>query len=557
MSLDGRFLYFLTEELNHSLNGGRIQKIYQLTKTDFLLLIRAGGQNYQLNISLSTSLARIHLTKFFVDRPDSPTGFCMLLRKYLEGGFIKNISLINSDRIIQILIENQNEIGETLEYHLIMEIMGRYANLIVTDANSIIIDSYKHISPFEEKERTILKGVHYPIPQDDKMDPLDIESIKDYFESHSDFTYKDLINNFRGFSPLLSKYFIQSLSTQEISPFELFLSFSKEPINPTLYLCEPTHKFYYFDVFNLGKKQYFSTLSELLDEYFHETSKIEQMKQVSKNIFQFVKKELEKNISKLEKLYLELESAKNSEAFRMKGALIIQNQHSFKKGDASFKTFNYETNEELIIELDRLLSPIQNANHYFKKYKKSKTAIHYIEKQIQLTIKQINYFDLLTSQIETASLNDLDEISLELISQGFIKAKGKKVKKGIPNYDTYIDIASTTILVGKNNLQNEYLTHKIAKNNEWWFHTKEAHGAHVIVRSSEDLTETTIRSAANLAAYYSKSRFSSSVPVDYTLVKYVKKIPGEMGCFVHYSNQKTIYIDPDKDLILTLKKVKH
>ncbi len=558
MSLDGRFLTFLANELNLELKEGRIQKIYQLTKTDFLFMIRSNQKNHQLSISLSTTLSRIHLTKYYVERPDNPSGFCMLLRKYLEGGVIQSIYTIHSDRIIKFEIQNLNEIGDMTNYHLYMEIMGRYANLIVTDESDKLIDAYKHISPFEEKERTIVRGIEYALPQDDKIEPDDFINAKKFLESISELTYQDLISKFRGFSPTLSKYIIKKAKKENASLWSVYQEVMNVPLNPTRTLSDTQQKFYFFDVFEETlSKQHYSSLSELLDEVYLETSKIERMKQLSKNIYHLAKREYEKNKSKLEKLTLELDTARNSDLIRKKGDLIQQNLSTVSRGDNLLKAYDYETEQTIEIELDRLLSPIQNANQYYKKYKKNKNAVSYIEKQIELTIKLITYFDVMITQIENASVSDLDEIKDELSKLGYIRARNKKAKKGLPNFDTYILEDSTLIHVGKNNIQNEYLTNKLASSTDWWFHTKDIHGSHVIVKKSGELNEETIRTAAMLAAYFSNARQSSSVPVDYTIVKHVKKIPGELGSFVQYSNHKTIYIDPDASFVASLKKKKN
>lgn len=558
MSLDGRFLFFLANELNQELAGGRIQKIYQLSKTDFLFLIRANQKNHQLSISLSTSLSRIHLTKYDIDKPDNPGGFCMLLRKYLEGGIINSIATMNSDRIVNIEIQNPNEIGDISTYHMMMEMMGRYANLIVVDDQYRIIDAYKHVPPFEDKERTIIKGIQYSLPIDGKIEPTNAENVNKFFHSQQEFSFQDLIGNFRGFSPLLSKYLIKKAKQQGQSLSKIFKEFLLEPLNPTRTISDTSQKFYFIDVFDPSiPKVHYSSLSSLLDEVYLESSKIERMKQLSKNIYQLAKREFEKNKSKLEKLNLEIITARNSDFLRRKGDLIQQNLLQITRGDSLLQAFDYETNQTVDIDLDRLLTPIQNANQYYRKYKKNKVAVNHIQSQIDITEKQIKYFDILITQIENASINDLDEIKDELTSLGYVRSRNKKQKKGQPHFDTYVLENGVQIYVGKNNIQNEYLTHKLANSYDWWFHTKDIHGSHVVVVKKGELGETEIRTAAMLAAYYSKARLSSSVPVDYTLVKNVKKIPGELGSLVQYSNHKTIYIDPDSSVIASLKKKKN
>ncbi len=557
MSLDGRFYHFLAKELDSELKNGRIQKIYQLTKTDFLLMIRANQRSLQLSLSLSTSLARIHLTKYTNEKPDNPSGFCMFLRKYLEGGTILNVQSIQSDRILQLSIENMNEIGDLTKYKVYLEVFGRYTNLIIATNDSIIIEAYKHISPFDDNERTIVKGALYEVPFSDKIDPIDEEKSFAYLSQNPEATFKDLIANFIGFSPLISKYIVNQARNLEISLLDSFQRAMAEPTNPIATIENDSQKYYYFDVFDeKTEKTYYTSLSDLIDAVYLETSKLERMKQLSKNIYQLAKREYEKNKNKLEKLTKELDAAKNSDIYRLKGDLIQQHLSEISKGDASFEGHDYVKDETVTVQLDRLLTPFQNANHYYKKYKKAKTAVAFIEEQISITKKQIIYFDILITQIENASITDLDEIKEELASKGYLRTKNSKSKKAVPNYDIFLTSDGTLIYVGKNNIQNEYLTHKLASSSDWWFHTKDFHGSHVIVKKQGELDEETIRMAANLASYFSKARLSSSVPVDYTLVKNVKKIPGEIGSLVQYSSQKTIYIDPDPIKISSYLKKK-
>jgi len=555
MSMDGRFYSFLAKELNVALENARIQKIYQLSKTDFLFIVRGNKETLQLSLSLSTTLSRIHLTMWRDEKPDNPSGFCMFLRKYLEGGTIENISSINQDRIIRIKVENLNEIGDITHYHVYMESFGRYANLIIADDQDIIIDSYKKVSPTETEQRTIIKGAHYQIPETSKVLPTDYETDA-FFETEEVITDKMLTSHFQGLSPVVAKYILSYKDQKECTYKQAFQSFINAPVNPTSAIMNEKQKYYYFDIFpESTKKTTYHSLSELIDIISLESVKIERMKQISKTIYQLAKREYEKNRNKLEKLSAELEDALSSNIYRIKGDLIYQNLPLIHKGDGQFVAFDYETNQEVKVNLDRLLDPKQNAAVYYKKYKKAKNAVTYITEQIHLTKQLIDYFDLLVSQIETAAISDIEEIKVELTEKGYLRKKGKVSKKKLPSFETYYSSNDTAIYVGKNNIQNEYLTHKLARNEDYWFHTKDAHGSHVIVKTAE-LDEEIIRMASNLAASFSKARLSSSVPVDYTQIKYVKKTPGEMASFVNYTHQKTIYIDPDMTLIAHYKKKK-
>jgi predicted ribosome quality control (RQC) complex YloA/Tae2 family protein len=251
-----------------------------------------------------------------------------------------------------------------------------------------------------------------------------------------------------------------------------------------------------------------------------------------------------------------MRDAMQNESLRMKGDLIIQHIPDIDEGDRSITVHNYETGEEETIELDPMKTPQENAAAYYKRYKKKKSAIRHIALQIKKTEQRIEYFEQLKAQIETASIHDMYEIGEELRSKGFMKKKKKKrtIRKSTPNYMTFKTEDDIEIIVGKNNLQNEEITHSIAKGNEWFFHTAKIHGAHVLVRHKGTLDETTIRTAAQLAAWYSQARHSSSVPVDYTRIRDVKKVPGKLGSYVTYKNQKTIFIDPDEAFIRSLKQ---
>jgi len=553
MSMDGRFIEKLADELNSAIGFGRINKIYQLSKSDFLFVIRSGSKTESLYLSLSPQIARIQLTDHIYDKPLSPTGFCMLLRKYLENGQIKKIAALNGDRIIRLDIENNNDFGEKIPYGVIIELMGKHANLVIVDDESTIIDCFKHVSPFEGQQRTFLKGFKYELPEDGKINANDSEAIGSFFDSGEADTAKALVDHVRGISPLLADHLFHIGFNQTTPLYELYRQLLKMPIDPVIAEVNGKQKFYWFNIFEDENIKPYPTLSKVLDEIYFEAGQLDRTKQVSKYIYQLIKREYDKNRDKLEKLTQELEKAKNNENFRIKGDLIIANQHEMSKGMNEFQAFSYETGTDVKISLDRLSTPMENAQAYYKKYKKTKSSINHLIVQIKNTEDEINYFELLLIQIETASLNDLNEITEELKQNKYLHEKPSKVKKTLPHYDTYFTLSGTEIVVGKNNLQNEYITHHLGKHFETWFHTKDIPGSHVLVRKAETLNEEDIRTAANLAAFYSKAKESSSVPVDYTLLKFVKKIPGIKGSFVTYTHQKTIFIDPSKEAIALLK----
>jgi predicted ribosome quality control (RQC) complex YloA/Tae2 family protein len=556
LSLDGRFLQRLASELHNVLQEGRIQKIHQLAKADFLWMIRTPGKNHQLILSTSSGFGRIHLTSYDYDKPFLPSGFCMFLRKYFEGGLIQGIRSVSGDRIIEIKIQNTSEIGETSLYYAYLELMGKYTNFIITDDSNIIIESYLHISILEGKDRAFMKGLKYELPQDSKIDPNDEEAVFETLASFSELSSKQLIEHIKGTSPLFADYFVSTFPTQTLPMNEYFRYLQTIDNHPTMSVGKKT-KFYYFDVFDEGIKTYYESLSAMLDVFYFERSRNERMKQIGKNIVSFVKRELDKNVYKLEKLENELIQAKNNESLRMDADLIKSNQHLIQKGMRKLVSFHYETNQERSVSLDPLLSPVENLQQAYKRYKKQKSAVGHIEHQIELTKQEIEYFDQLTAQIDIADASDILEIADELSFQNYLKAKPSNKKKSSKiNADIFEDHTQTIYTVGKNNLQNEVITHKLGKPNDWWFHVQGMPGSHVLVQSTSVLSEPIIRYAAQLASLYSKARLSSSVPVDYTQIKFIKKIPGKKGYFVSYSNQKTIYIDPDPSMIASLKKKK-
>lgn len=551
MSIDGRFINKLSKELDSELNNGRIQRISQLSKSDFLMSIRVNNTNQKLYISLSTSLSRINLTDRKYNSDYIPGGFCMFLRKHLERGIILKISQLNHDRIIQMELENHNDLGDSVKLYLVMEMFSRYTNLIILNEDYKIINAYKHISPFDNLDRAIANGILYEVPEDHKLSPDDFEGIQSLFSK--DISAKEIVDNIRGISPLLANYLCKEANYNNKNLFEIYQKIYYKAPNPTISFDHRT-EFYYLDIFSKNKKHY-ENLSSLINAFYEEASGVERIKQIYKYLFNFVKRENKRKKHKLEKLSVDLNKANEHDLLRITGDTLMANLRNFYKGDATYKGYSYELNKEIDIELDRMLSPVQNANKYYTKYKKQKTAVNYIKQQIQITKEQVIYFDDLMTQIQnTQSFNDLLEIQNELISHHFMPKRKKIENKKKPNYDTYYDELGIMILVGKNNIQNNYITHKFAKKDYWWFHTKNLTGSHVVVCDVGELEETTIRTAANLSAYYSKARSSSSVPVDYTRVKYLKKVPGKLGSYVTLTNQKTIYIDPEEEIILQLKR---
>jgi len=554
MSFDGNIVRRITKELAESLVNGRINKIYQLSKYDLLFVINSKAGKRQLLISNSPTYARIHLTEMVYEKPDTPPMFCMFLRKHLLSGIIKEIYQITNDRVIVFVIQSRNELGDLMTKKFIIEVMGRHSNIIITDENNKILEAIKHIMPFDNKERTVFPGAIYQEPLSHKIDPYDVPLREKFLNDFENINEKAILNNFIGFSPLIAKEIIWRFEHSKRLITEIFADLLNE-FNPQI-ITNKKEYFYYTNINYLeGERKVFETVNKMIDRFYFEKDSLDIVKQKSKDLVKLIKNNIIKANHKIEKLNKDLIKTNTRDTLRVKGELIQANLHKIIKGDSRLKCIDYYTNEEVEISLDEKLSPIKNSAKYFKKYKKLKASIPHIKIQINEALIEIKYFEQLLHQVENASLKDIEEIKEELIEKHYIKKKiVLKKKKKKPNYDTYFDNEGVEILVGKNNLQNQYITHKLAKHNEIWFHTKNAPGSHVIVRKTFPLSETTIRTASQLAAYFSKMKKSSTVPVDYVEVRYLKKVPGKINSFVTYKNNKTIYIDPDEDFVINLRK---
>lgn len=564
MAFDGIFSHYIVKELNQGLLNGRINKIYQISSYELIFIIRANNQTQKLLISINPNYARCHISKNDYSYPQEPPMFCMLLRKHLEGGIIVDISQKDNDRIFLFSIEHMNEIGDKEIKLLIVEIMGKHSNIIlVNQTTKIIIDSIKHISPFLNSFRTLQPGALYIYPPtNDKVNFFKAEKA-DFvnFNYEADNLNKQLVKYFEGMSPLSANELIfNSPYLHAEAMYNTYLNWVnnlENKITPTIINTENKSYFYITSLKSIdGEKKDFVTIGEMLDRFYFNKDVQVRIKQQTEDLEKYIKNEVEKYKHKLTNLETDLLVAQNSDIYRIYGELIMANSYHLTKGMSICSVPNfYDNNNEIQIELDRLLTPIENSQKYFTKYQKAKKAVGHIFKQIDLTKQEILYFETLFEQLQSANLNDALEIRQELVEGRYLKrrrvSKQKKNKK--PLYETFI-VDDIEILVGKNNLQNDYLTHKLASKNDTWMHAKDMPGSHVIIRSDNELSENVLRTAAQLAAYYSKGKLSSSVPIDYTKIKYVKKVSGAKPGFVTYEFQKTIYIDPDEDFIHSLKK---
>ena len=543
MAYDGIMMHQVKKSLIDTIQSGRINKIYQISKYELLFQVRANRKNYQLLISSHPMYARVQLTSLTYPTPESPNPLTMLFRKLLEGGYIKEIEQIDLDRILKITFACHNELGDAIEYTLYIEIMGKHSNIILVGQNNKIIDCIKHISPSMNTERFLQPGALYQLPpMVQKLNPFTSDFVED----------NQLTRIYQGMAPILSKEILY-----RIDQGEDFKEIMNQIANSQdLYITKANDK-EYFHVIELTHLQGATTkypLFDGLDLHFNEIDQKERIKQQTSNLLKFIQNEYQKNTTKLKKLKATLEDSENSDDYRIKGDLLYASLHLMQKGMTSVEVDNYYDNTKMKIVLDPKLDPKANAQKYYQKYQKAKNSIDVLHQQIELTEKEIDYFDSLITAMAQASYYDALEIKEELENEGYLKRKKQRNtirKKRIPQFKKYLTKDGIEIDIGKNNLQNDYLTFKYAHRYDMWFHAKDMPGSHVIVKA-QDLDEYTIRLAAKIAAYYSKGKNSSSVPVNYTLVKTLKKPAGSKPGKVILDNYKTIYIDPDEEFLKEL-----
>ena len=569
MSLDGTVVKNLVYEINNRVIDGRIDKIYQ-NNNDLLINIRAKGQRERLFISISGS-PRMYFSDEIFDSPQNPPAFCMLLRKHLENNQILEVSQYKMDRIIKILVKSRDELGEYSKKALIIELMGKHSNVILIDDDSKkIIDSLKRINFNLSSVREILPGLTYN-PEDisEGLDPCQVDSISDLVkDSRENLNIKSFfLKNFTGISPQMCneieyrsnidfKRNLSSLTEPEI--IELDKIFSKifkivreNNFSPIKIYRENLFKdFYSIDLESLNDKEKIKvdSISSLLEEFYNSKFLRDSLGSKSKELKKIVKKNIEKLNRKLSNQANELNVALNREKFKVYADLISSNFYKIEKGADSVTVENfYDEMKEIKIPLDPTLDGPSNAAKYYKKYSKLKNAASFLTEQIEIGKSEISYLESMLLNIDFAERPDeIDELYEEMEKEGYLKKKKKNNKKKKDSDENYITVKTEDgfdIYIGKNNRQNDYLTHKKAKKNDLWFHVKDAPGSHVILKNNnKDFTNNSLLTAAKLAAKYSSLSKSQNIPVDYTFKMYVKRHPAKKPGLVTYTNYKTINI---------------
>ena len=584
MALDGLVLNQLVRELHHELVGGRIDKIYQIEKEDILISMRNQGSTYKLLLTANSNYPRIHLTTLAKNNNGEPPMFCMLLRKHLGGGKLLGITQPDMERIVCLSIEATNELGDKEIKKLVIEIMGRHSNIILMKEDGTIIDSIKHITLDKSSVREILPNRTYKRPPSgDKLNPLAIDA--SLFKTHITVKelpiFKALYMSFNGLSPLIaqdictlshveSDLIASNLSDTQIA--NLFAAFDKVMnqirsghTQPTLYLDEKElpYDFYAFELTNfksLNKKTY-PSLSELLEHFYFERSTHFNVAQKTADIKKLLHTFLERSVRKKQIQEKALEEASQKDLYKIYGELLTAYAFQVESGASSFTTLNYyeEPYTEITISLDAKLSPIENAQAYYKLYNKSKRTELAAKEQLQIIEEDIAYLQSVLLSLDLLETReDIAELRTELVEMGYLKkrkglTKNKSNKKDLP-FLHFTSSKGHDIYVGKNNYQNDALTMKFAKPNDLWLHIKDGPGSHVIIKNQEDtpISDEIIYEAAMLAAYHSSGKMSSHVAIDYTYKRYVKKVPNAKPGMVIYTNFKTLYVTPTESFVKKL-----
>ncbi|MEG1525221.1 MAG: NFACT RNA binding domain-containing protein [Clostridia bacterium] len=564
MAMDGLALRAIVAELQPLVNG-KIDKIQQPEKDLLLFTVRSERSNVKLLIHTHAENGRIQLTGQSFDNPLTAPAFCMLLRRHLLGGRIASITQEGPDRICTLSVSARNELMDNVQLRLVIELMGKHANVILVDGNGVILDCLRHISPSETTLRVLLPGFSYqPAPVQPKKNPFTasemdftevfstegspIRTLTDQFEGISKSSATMLLDCCRD-APALCRLFAQ-FSCGMFSPVVLYNDLSEPitvlpfvPVASLSTVCMPA-----------------ASMSEALDRFYMERDATVRTRRHGSTL----KRTVENALARAEHKYVSFQEALTNDvkldSLRLSGELILANLHAAKPGMAQLVAQDYYADPPVpcIIALDASISPQENATRYFKQYRKGKLARDYAAGQVELVKSEMQYLSSLLISIENSdTLAELDEIREELVAQKYLKPSKKGGRKQFSQQSKplcYISSDGILLYVGKNNLQNDRLTLKTAQPDNFWLHAKGMPGSHVIIDFDGLPPEQTLLEAAMLAAFYSSGKTATTVPIDYTPRKYLKKPSGARPGMVVYSTNKTLFVTPDAKSISQLKQ---
>lgn len=581
MALDGAFLRHIKQEIEAAAIGAKVDKVNQPNKEEMILSLRGRSDTYKLLLSARANSARIHFTHYAPENPQQPPMLCMLLRKLLAGARLAAVRQPDLERMLCLDFDATNELGDPVTLTIVMEIMGRYSNVILVDGEGKIIDALKRVDAEMSSERLVLPGITYRTPPPQYKLCLLSAVPEQVLERISELPKnmelsKALLSVLQGVSPIVCRE-LEHLTGRGRDVFSRDMT--KEQQERLLFflrrLCEttvnisgepymvvgPNQKPIDFSFMNI--EQYglsavvkkMPSFSELLDDFYFERDRIDRMRVREQDLLRILTTTSDRLSRKINAQRGELEQCADRDKLRIYGDLITSNQYKLEKGAAFAELENFydEAMPLVRIKLDPALSPSQNAQKYYKEYRKARTAEEKLTEQIEQAQSELSYLDSVFEELSRAATErDLNEIRQELSEQGYIRSgKTKNVKKNKqPAQSAPLSFTTSDgfqVLVGRNNRQNDQLTLRQANKNDIWLHTKNIPGSHtIIVTQGKQVTETAIREAALLAAYHSRGKESSQVPVDYTQVRHVSKPQGAKPGMVIYVNYKTVYVTPEK-----------
>lgn len=586
MALDGTLLRQIRHELEGVLIGARIDKIHQISREEMIFILRLpqptadGARNVKLYLSAGADSPRLHLTGASFENPKAPPMFCMLMRKYLGSAKLLRLEQIGLDRILHLIFETRNEMGDLIELTVAVEIMGRHSNIILIGEDGRVIDSIKRIDDTMSSVRPILPGVRYTLPPaQDKLDLIDCtpQQVEERLRQGKDTPLsKALLAAVQGVSPIVCREIanyvftgddrvISEMTSDHFDRLRFFLArvieLAKNYTGTPTSVIDSRKKpvdFSFMDIHQYGGMMFtrtYPTYSQLLDDFYTQRDSIQRMRHRSADLLKILANTSDRIARKLALQHKELEDCADRERWKMYGDLISANLYSIQKGDRAATVVNFydEQQAEITIPLDPRKTPSQNAQKYYGEYRKADTAEKKLRQLIEEGQQEAEYIDSVFDALTRAQTNDeLSAIRSELVEQGYLRRKGPSAKKGkearlAPK--RYLSDDGFTILVGRNNLQNDQLTLKEARGRDMWFHTKNIPGSHTVVLSEgKEIPDSTLHQAAILAAANSKAADSAQVPVDYTLIKNVKKPRGAKPGMVIYVSYQTAYVTPDLEL---------
>ena len=573
MAFDGITISALVAEFNDKLLNGRLYKIAQTESDELLLTIKNGKNQYRLLISANASLPLIYLTDKNKPAPLTAPNFCMLLRKHINNGRIISITQPGLERIVDFEIQHLDELGDIKTKHLIIELMGKHSNIIFVNEGTIL-DSIKHVNSIMSSVRQVLPGKEYFIPHtSEKLNPLDVEKevfFKTVFSKPMPLS-KAIYTSFTGISPTIAENICYEGKFDSSMPanvlehgdqnivwmyfYQLINKVKNCDFIPTIYEKNGKPEEYGVTILSTYSDcttTSFESISTLLETYYSKKNLYTRMRQKSVDLRKIVTNALERDNKKYNIQLKQLKDTEKKDKFKEYGDLLTTYGYSIKEGSKEFETVNYYNGETVKITLDPTISPIENAKKYINKYSKLKRTSEALETIIVETKNSIDYLESINVAIDMATTeDDLKAINEELVQTGFIKKKhtNKKAKNNSKPLH-FISSDGFDIYVGKNNIQNEHLTFKVATGNDWWFHSKSFPGSHVIVKcNNQELPDNTFEEAARLAAFYSKGSNQDKVEIDYIQKKHVKKVAGAMPGFVIYHTNYSMIAEPNIDNI--------